>query len=186
MQAMSATGRSMGVQDFNSFDDAAKNYAHRIPYIQSFFAEASKQLGLDKDSRLLDMACGSGDLSLGFSPYCGEITAIDQSEKMLELARCKVPASVSLVQFDLNQPFNLDIGRFDVIAIGRALRYLEKEPLIKLLEQSLNPSGSILVCGSGLAGSTPWAETYTRAVRRFQDMSKPIDPSWRNMFDNTA
>jgi SAM-dependent methyltransferase len=181
---MSASGRNMGVQNFNSFDEAAKNYAHRIPYVPPFFAEASKQLALDKGTRLLDIACGSGELSSGFSQYCGEITAIDQSEKMLELARSKVPASVSLVQFDLNQPFSLDIGRFDVIAIGRALRYLKREPLFKLFEQSLTELGSILICGSGLHGSTPWADTYVQTVRPFQDMSKPIEPSWRGMFDN--
>jgi ubiquinone/menaquinone biosynthesis C-methylase UbiE len=174
----------MGVQNFNSFDEAAKNYAHRISYVPPFFAEASKQLALDKDTRLLDIACGSGELSSGFSQFCGDITAIDQSEKMLELARSKVPASASLVRFDLNQPFSLDIGRFDVIAIGRALRYLTKEPLFDLLEQTLKETGSILICGSGLDSSTPWAETYVRVVRPFQDMSKPIEPSWREIFVN--
>ena len=174
----------MGVQDSNSFAEAAKNCAHRIPYVPPFFEEASKQLALDKGARLLDIACGSGELSSGFSQYCSDITAIDQSEKMLEQARSKVPASVSLVQFDLNQPFSLDIGRFDVITIGRALRYLNKEPLFKLLEQTLKEAGSMLICGSGLHGSTPWAETYVRVVRPFQGMSKPIDPSWREMFVN--
>jgi len=131
---MSATGRDVGVQETGSFDEAAKNYAHRIPYIQPFFAEAAKQLALEKDMRLLDIACGSGEFFSGFSQYCGEVTAIDQSEKMLELARSKVPEKVSLVQFDLNQPFSLDIGRFDVITIGRALRYLKREPLFELLD----------------------------------------------------
>jgi hypothetical protein len=174
----------MGVQDSNSFDEAAKTYAHRIPYIPRFFAEASKQLGLDQHTRLLGIACGSGELSSGFSQFCGDITAIDQLEIMLELARSKLPASALLVQFDLNQPFSLDIGRFDVAAIGRALRYLKKEPLFKLLEQSLTESDSILICGSGLHGSTPWADTYVQTVRPFQDMSKPIEPSWREMFVN--
>ena len=174
------------MQNPDSFAEAAKNYAHRLPYIQPFFAEASQQLALDKDTRLLDIACGSGELSSGFSKYCGEITAIDQSAKMLELARSKVPENVSLVQFDLNQPFNLDIGKFDVITIGRALRYLKRESLLNVLDQTLTDTGSILICGAGLHESTLWAETYVGVLRAYQDMAKPLDPSWRKIFDNSS
>ena len=169
----------------NSFDEAAEYYACRIPYLPLFFEKASKQLALHKGSRLMDLACGSGELAVGFSNYLSKITAIDQSERMLELARSRVPDNVSLIQFDLNEPFALDIGYFDVIVIGRALRYLKKDPLFKVLDQTLTDGGSTLVCGSGLQQTTPWANTYVRTVRPFQDMSKPLDPSWRKLFENT-
>lgn len=169
----------------SAFDDAAESYGHRIPYLRPFFEEASKQLALDNNSRLLDMACGTGELSTGFSIYCGEIIAIDQSARMLEMARSTVPANVSLIQFDLNVSFTLDLGYFDVITIGRALRYLKKDPFFNILDQILTDSGSVLVCSTGIHATTPWANTYVRTVRPFQDMSKPLDPSWRKYFDDS-
>ena len=74
-----------------SFDEVAGYYARRIAYLPKFFEVASEHLALNADSRLLDIACGTGELSAGFSNFCGEITAIDQSAKMLELARSNLP-----------------------------------------------------------------------------------------------
>jgi ubiquinone/menaquinone biosynthesis C-methylase UbiE len=111
------------------FDEVAKNYPHRISYGEKFFDVVAKRLELNATSRLLDIACGSGQLASGFARYCGEITAIDQSEKMLELARAKVPTNVTLAQFDVNCSGVAGFGVFDVVTIGRALRYLDRASL---------------------------------------------------------
>lgn len=165
-----------------SFDEVAGYYARRIAYLPKFFEVASEHLALNADSRLLDIACGTGELSAGFSKFCGEITAIDQSAKMLELARSNLPPKVSLVQCDINRPSNLDIGQFDAVVIGRALRYLDRDPLCKVLDQVLMDAGSILVCGAGLHESTPWVEKYVGICGQFRDKSVVLDPSWRKFF----
>ena len=49
-----------------------------------------------------------------------------------------------------------DLGPFDLVTIGRALHWMEREPTLAALERILAPGGHILICGSSSGKANPW------------------------------
>jgi demethylmenaquinone methyltransferase/2-methoxy-6-polyprenyl-1,4-benzoquinol methylase len=75
-------------------------------------------------SRVLDVACGTGDLSLTLFEMTGaEVVGSDFCRPMLEIAARKIPRQIPLVEGDaLDLPFR--DGSFDVTTIAFGLRNL--------------------------------------------------------------
>ena len=64
-----------------------------------------------------------------------------------------------------------DIGRFDLVTIGRALHWLDQSTLGPLFERLVAPGGVVAVCASFSAtdGRNAWLEEYTAARRAWSD-----------------
>jgi hypothetical protein len=60
-----------------------------------------------------------------------------------------------------------EIGAFDVITIGRALHWMDREATLQRFETLLARDGRILICGSVTAadGQNPWLGEYVAARR---------------------
>ncbi|PFA64472.1 SAM-dependent methyltransferase [Bacillus sp. AFS015802] len=90
--------------------------------------------------RVLDIACGTGELSLRLARHGYEVTGVDLSEDMLMIAREK--ASVQDVQVQLFQQdmSKLDsLGEYDIITIFcDSLNYLEDEGDVENTFQSVH------------------------------------------------
>ncbi len=95
---------------------------------------------------ILDVACGTGDLSLTLFEKTGaRVVATDFCRPMLTIAAGKVPREIVLVESDaLSLPF-LD-GTFDVVSIAFGLRNLSSvENGLKELRRVLKPGGWVAV-----------------------------------------
>jgi ubiquinone/menaquinone biosynthesis C-methylase UbiE len=169
----------------DSFDRIAGHYHDRLPYLAKFFEECARRMTLDKNARLLDLACGMGELARGFSPYCREIVGVDISEKMLERAHMDAPKNIEFHCADLNEPLPFNLGKFDAVAIGRAVKYLKTPVLLPLQRRHLEKNGLVLVCGTGFVQPTAWIDAYNEFAKTFQDLSRPYSPRWRNHFSNS-
>lgn len=83
----------------------------------------------DKPERVLDLACGTGDLAItiaGVADGVLEITGVDFSESMLNEARRKAAAVNKNIKFINGDAANLpfDEGNFDCVGISFAFRNL--------------------------------------------------------------
>ncbi len=94
--------------------------------------------------RVLDAACGTGDLALAAARDGGLVTGLDFSERMLERARRK-SSKVEWVRGDvLALPFA--DGAFDVVTIGFGIRNVaDMEAGLRELARVLGPGGRIAV-----------------------------------------
>ncbi len=94
--------------------------------------------------RVLDAACGTGDLALEADRVGGDVTGLDFSERMLERARRK-SSSVEWVRGDLlSLPFA--DGAFDVATIGFGLRNVaDLEAGVRELARVVRPGGRLAV-----------------------------------------
>src|SRR4051794_30882952 len=84
-------------------------------------------------TRLLDLACGTGELSVRFAKQNLDVTGIDLSEDMLSVAQAKAEASGVKIPFFQQNMANLEgQGQFDIIGIFcDSLNYLQtKEEVI--------------------------------------------------------
>ncbi|HEY0727798.1 MAG TPA: bifunctional demethylmenaquinone methyltransferase/2-methoxy-6-polyprenyl-1,4-benzoquinol methylase UbiE [Pyrinomonadaceae bacterium] len=97
-------------------------------------------------SRILDVACGTGDLSLTLFENTGaRVVGTDFCRPMLEIAAGKIPHRIPLIEGDaLDLPFR--DGAFEVVTIAFGLRNLASvEGGLAELRRVLKPGGWVAV-----------------------------------------
>ena len=142
----------------------------RPPYPTEFFRAVAHELGLRKDHRLIDLGTGPGLIAPGFAPYVGCIVGVDPEPAMLAAARqaaARTSQDFALIETKA-EALPMDVGRFDVVTIGRALHWMATEPTAALFDRLVALGGAIVVCSSNSAadGRNPWLGEYNDA-RRF-------------------
>ena len=157
------------------FGDGAGYYKGRTPYSDAFFGKLAKELNLDKTTAILDLACGSGELALGLSPYAGSIVGTDQSNAMLEIASKSNLRNAAFRQHDLNESPFAGETKFDVVTIGRAVPYIKPSTLKQTLSRSLKSGGAVVICGAGMGADTLWLGAYQKVRRRFTERKERLD-----------
>ena len=148
----------------------------RAPYGEAFFAAVARDLRLDGSQRLLDVATGPGLLAIGFARHCREAVGVDPEPAMLEAARAAAARAGVAVRF-VEGRFEDEaagLGGFDVVAIGRAIHWLDPEPALKALDRVVRPGGRILVCHASTVadGRNPWLKAFTQ-VRNLWKTERP-------------
>jgi demethylmenaquinone methyltransferase/2-methoxy-6-polyprenyl-1,4-benzoquinol methylase len=99
---------------------------------------------LQASDRVLDLACGTGDLVFAASRRARYGVGLDITHRMLELGSAKRPARVALVTGDmLALPFTEE--RFDVVTTGYGLRNVpDLTRAIHEIRRVLAPGGRLL------------------------------------------
>jgi SAM-dependent methyltransferase len=146
----------------------------RPPYPAEFFHTVAQRLSFGKQHTLIDLGTGPGLLALGFAPYVGRIVGVDPEPAMIAAAReAAERASVDLTLVEGRaEDLPADLGGFDVVTIGRALHWMDRDAVTARLDRLVAPDGTILVCSSHSAGSrNPWLDDYNRARRAWSEAS---------------
>jgi len=146
----------------------------RPPYPAEFFRTVAQRLSFGKEHTLIDLGTGPGLLALGFAPYVGRIVGVDPEPAMIAAAReAAERASVDLTLVEGRaEDLPADLGSFDVVTIGRALHWMDRDAVTARLDRLVAPDGTILVCSSHSAGSrNPWLDDYNKARRAWSEAS---------------
>jgi SAM-dependent methyltransferase len=119
--------------------------------------------------RLIDIGCGPGSLVIGFAPYAKSSVGVDVETEMLAAARVEAARAgvhVHLVQARI-EDLPSDIGVFQVVTIGRALHWFDREETIAVLERIVDSNGWIAICGTRThsAASQGWTGKF-HEIRR--------------------
>src|SRR3978361_164287 len=101
----------------------------RPPYPAEFFRNVAQRLHVGKQQALIDLGTGPGLLALGFAPYVGRIVGVDPEPAMLAATRKAAVRAAQAFTLIAGKAEDLadDIGRFDVVTIGRALHWMDRE-----------------------------------------------------------
>ncbi|MBD2341188.1 class I SAM-dependent methyltransferase [Calothrix sp. FACHB-156] len=128
--------------------------------------------------RILELGCGTGELSLKILQRCpdAQVIALDYSPRMLQFAQSKIAAAGYQnrwqgVEADFgdwaNDPEKFDIGtEFDACVSSLAIHHLHDEMKFKLFQQiavSLNPNGCFWNADPILPESPVLVEVYQAA-----------------------
>lgn len=153
-----------------------------------FFAEAAGAMRLSRRSRLLDIACGTGTVALGFAPYVGALTGTDVDGEALEVARSEArrkEIDIELIHAAI-EDFSYDRAPFEVVTIGRAHAYLPRMATLAQLERVVSAHGKVVVCGTMTQDrlSGPWASEFRSIVRRWGRRSPALN--WNEFMANSA
>jgi SAM-dependent methyltransferase len=167
-----------------NFESVAERYSGRISYLPGFFAKAVELFGVSKESSVLDLGCGTAALSLGFAPYCQSVLGVDKSASMLAHRR-GTPANVRFMHADFNDA-NISLPiRADLVVIGNAVHFFDKERLIPLLNAATAPTATVLICGTAISPKTPWFAEYLRLRRQHGTVPSRLDVEGKARFAGT-
>jgi demethylmenaquinone methyltransferase/2-methoxy-6-polyprenyl-1,4-benzoquinol methylase len=99
---------------------------------------------LQSGDRVLDLACGTGDLVFAAAPRVRFGVGLDVTHRMLQLAASKRPRNVALVTGDMMAlPFGG--ARFDVVTTGYGLRNVpDLQQTVREIARVLAPGGRLL------------------------------------------
>lgn len=132
------------------WDRIAGNYDNQTSVYKNAYElsiEKSKKV-LKKDSHVLEVACGTGIISLGIANQVNKVTAIDISSEMISVAKSKAQRlNIANVDFEVADGYSMkyDNNSFDVILLFNAL-HIVKEPdtLLKEMHRLLKPNGYLV------------------------------------------
>lgn len=158
------------------FASTVELYArYREPYPPEFFAAVAKRLQFSGTERLLDVGCGPGLLAMGFAPYVGPCIGVDPEPGMVAAAeQAARDAAIELTVLQSRfEDLPTSMGQFDIVTIGRALHWLNRDAALATLERIVRSSGFILVCGAPVSDSpqNAWLQHY-KAVRNAYSTEK--------------
>lgn len=90
---------------------------------QRWKARLIELAAIDRGQRVLDLACGTGDLALGAAARSASVVGLDLTERMIDLARRR-PAAGDDVAWLVGDMHALPVtsGLFDVVTTGYGLR----------------------------------------------------------------
>lgn len=136
----------MSADDYDGFADAydAENAGSLL---NAWYERPAvlRLLGDVRGLRVLDAGCGSGPLTAELVARGADVTGLDGSPAMLELARRRLGEAVPLVLHDLAEPLPLDDESLDVVVASLVLHYLEDwdAPLAEI-RRVLKPGGRLV------------------------------------------
>jgi demethylmenaquinone methyltransferase/2-methoxy-6-polyprenyl-1,4-benzoquinol methylase len=138
-------------------------------------AEVAGMLGSLSPVRTLDVACGTGFITQHLP---GEVTGLDQSTAMLELARSRIPAATFVEGDGLALPFG--DGEFERVFASYFYCHLEEPERLRFLAEARRVASELVVMGSRRQdGEEParWEERGLSDGSRWTVYKRAFDPS---------
>ena len=146
---------------------------YRLPYPEAMLADLVARAGVSGRGRLLDLACGTGQLAFPLRRWFAEVWAVDREPDMVELVRAKAAAEdAGDIRPIVSDAETLRAGRghFELAVIGNAFHRLDRDLVARRILGWLRPGGHLALCWS----SSPWAggEDWQRALAAAVDTWK--------------
>jgi ubiquinone/menaquinone biosynthesis C-methylase UbiE len=142
----------------NVFAGTAWFYArYRPDYPAKVFQLLREKFHLNKQSRVLDLGCGTGQIALKLAPYVAEVIAIDPLEEMLkegkELATASQLRNINWLIGESTYLKNMAsmIGEIDITVIGTAFHWMDRTQTLNDLYRLTKAGGGVCIVG----GSAP-------------------------------
>lgn len=125
--------------------------AHRRGYPPPVVDLLVRTLGLPADASILDLGCGTGQLTVPLAARFDRVIGADPSADMLALARSLggsapvawlLASDAEVVRLPL-------LAGLDAVTIAQAIHLLDRPPLFRALAERLGPRGRVAVITNG-------------------------------------
>jgi ubiquinone/menaquinone biosynthesis C-methylase UbiE len=143
---------------------------YRLPYPEAMLTDLIRRAEVSPRGRLLDLACGTGQLAFPLRRWFAEVWAVDAEPDMVDLVRAKaaaggageVRAIVSSAETLRAEP-----EYFDLAVVGNAFHRLDRDLTAGRVLGWLKPGGYLALCWS----SSPWigGDGWQRALEALLD-----------------
>lgn len=139
------------------YDASIQRYSKGYPFegYYNVLSYVQNLVEIEEEKKILDVGIGTGLLTSELYKKGGEIYGIDFSDKMIELAKLKIPnGKFYCYDFRNGLPEELVNEKFDYIVSSYAIHHITDEnkiDFIKLLIEKLDKNGKIMIADIAFA-----------------------------------
>jgi SAM-dependent methyltransferase len=149
----------------NRFTSAIPHYISGRPaYAPRLIAKLARETSLDARSRVLDLGCGPGSLTLPLARFCGTMLGMDADPAMIAAASQAADAAGIPVEWRVGTSFDLadDLAPLNLVTIARAFHWMDREATLRRLDELIVPDGAVALINTELhdLGDTRWHATF--------------------------
>ncbi|XSC42517.1 class I SAM-dependent methyltransferase [Bradyrhizobium sp. RDT10] len=131
------------------FEGAAFYYARYQPeYPHELFRSLRDHLALTRESRLLDLGCGTGQIGLGLAPSIGHVDCVDPNRGMLaEAGRIAAERGLKNVSFfeSTAEEMGPGLAGYHGATIASAFHWMDRSLVMETLDRRLLSSGKVSI-----------------------------------------
>jgi len=152
------------------FRGTARFYdAFRVPYPQELLDDLCARAQVTGTGRLLDLACGTGQITFGLARHFAGVWAVDQEPEAITLARAKaLGLGIRNVRWIAGRAEDVAAdGCFELVAIGNAFHRLQRQVVAGAAFRWLPPGGhlALLWSDSPWIGPAGWQRVLAETAR---------------------
>lgn len=148
---------------------------YRLPYPDAMIKDLIDRTRPSGRGRLLDLACGTGQLAFPLAPWFSEVWAVDSEPEMIGRVQAKAAASgpeAAKVKGGVGRAEELAArrGSFELAVIGNAFHRLTRERVARRAYEWLPAGGHIALCWTFMPweGFGEWQITLDRLLDRWR------------------
>jgi len=137
---------------------AADYDRYRPRYPASLLDDLLSRTALEPGGRLLDVACGTGQITFDLAGHFSEVCAIDQEPETVEFATRKAAElNVTNIEFRVADAEDFSIGdeHVDLVSIGNAFHRVRRRDVARAAHGWLRPGGFFALLWGGTPNVPP-------------------------------
>jgi SAM-dependent methyltransferase len=148
----------------DAFGRAAREYELGRPgWPEELVERPARELGLGRDSAVLDLAAGTGKLTRLLVPRFGRVVAVEPDEAMLAVLAEVVPDAEAR---RLGERIPLGDAEVDCVFVAEAFHWFASPEVVAEIARVLRPPGGLVLLWnvSDLDVEPPWPEEADRLI----------------------
>jgi SAM-dependent methyltransferase len=148
----------------------------RLSYPDTMLTDLSHRTAPSGRGRLLDLACGTGQLAFPLRDRFADIWAVDAESDMTRVIRAKAAATGDAAHVRAvtakAEELDMEAGRVELIVIGNAFHRLRRDLVAQHALTWLEPGGYLALCWSTSPwpGPLDWQQAFGSLLRRWQEV----------------
>jgi SAM-dependent methyltransferase len=152
----------------------------RLPYPVPLLDDLGRRTSASGRGRLLDLACGTGQLAFGLAARFAEVVAVDQESEAIDLARANARArGVGNVRWIVGRAEDVEADHdFDLVVVGNAFHRLRRRRVAQAAATEwLRPGGRLALIWSNPPwdGERAWQRVLAAAMEHWMDIADATD-----------
>lgn len=166
----------------NPFASTEAYYAdYRPGYGERVFEYLEERFDLDGDSRVLDLGCGAGQVTVPLAARAGCVLGMDPNLRMLGEAAVRAERAGCEIEWLVGSDAELRgiEGPLDLVTMGRSFHWMAQEKTLERVHEITTSNGGVALLTNRewiTRGTKEWQDAVYALASEYVDMPKRTGP----------